>query len=128
VGDSLRRHHRRRGVGDVKLGNERETIRMDRALQALACLALTLTAASAAQAAKASAAGNAAHGKAVFEQQCVACHSVAPAAGPGAGPMLRGVVGRKAGAGDKGFTYSDALKKAGLTWTQANLGKFLTNQ
>ena len=41
--------------------------------------------------------------------------------------MLKGVVGRKAGTGDKGFEYSSGLKGSGLTWTTANLAKFLAN-
>jgi len=71
--------------------------------------------------------GGLAHGKAIFQQQCGVCHAVAPTAAPGAGPVLKGVVGRKAGVGDKGFAYSSGLKSSGLTWTKANLSKFLAN-
>lgn len=92
---------------------------------ALAGLAAVWAAGGAAQAAPAP--GGLAHGKAIFQQQCGACHAVAPTATPGAGPMLKGVIGRKAGAGDKGFAYSSGLKSSGLTWTKANLSKFLAN-
>jgi cytochrome c len=69
-------------------------------------------------------AGNAAQGKTLFTQQCMLCHS--PVAGQeGQAPSLFGVVGRKA-ASDPGFTsYTAALKTSGLTWTPANLNKFL---
>lgn len=49
------------------------------------------------------------------------CH--APA-GDGQGPSLKGVVGRKAGT-LPGFSYSAALAASGLTWTAANLDRFL---
>lgn len=97
---------------------------MYRAIAAFACLG-TILAGGAAQAASAPAPGGLAHGRAIFEQQCGVCHPVAPSPTPGAGPMLKGVVGRKAGAGDKGFAYSNGLKASGLVWTPANLAKFL---
>ncbi|MEO6340757.1 MAG: c-type cytochrome [Caulobacteraceae bacterium] len=100
---------------------------MHNAILALAGLALAVGGAQAAQAAKAPSPAGVAHGKAIFQQQCGICHAVAPTAGPAAGPMLKGVVGRKAGAGDKNFQYSSSLKGSGLTWTPANLGKFLAN-
>ena len=68
--------------------------------------------------------GNAVKGKAMFNQQCMLCHSAA-AGQEGAAPTLFGVVGRKA-ATDPGFPgYSRALKASGLTWTAANLNTFL---
>ena len=39
-------------------------------------------------------------------------------------PSLRGVVGRKSGSVD-GFHYSDAMKRANLTWDEANLRDYL---
>ena len=69
--------------------------------------------------------GNAVKGKAMFNQQCMLCHS-AVAGQEGAAPTLFGVVGRKA-ASDAGYTgYSRALKASGLTWTTANLNTFLS--
>jgi cytochrome c len=62
------------------------------------------------------------HGKAVF-QQCAACHTDKPDA---IGPSLRGVVGRNSGSVD-GFRYSDAMKRANLTWNDANLRDYITN-
>ena len=51
------------------------------------------------------------------------CHSVEPGKN-GIGPTLAGVVGRKAGA-VPGFTYTEAMKSSNLTWTDANLHRFL---
>src|SRR5262245_53624362 len=62
-------------------------------------------------------------GELVFRQRCQICHSVTPAHPNKLGPDLRGVVGRKAAS--TGFDYSPALKRSGLTWTQANLDTFL---
>jgi len=88
-----------------------------RAVLALAALA----AAAPVMAQTAAASGDAAAGQAVFEDRCTMCH--APAGG-GQGPSLKGVVGRKAGM-LPGFSYSDALSASGLTWTAANLDRFL---
>jgi cytochrome c len=68
----------------------------------------------------AASAADADHGKAVF-QNCAACHTDKPGA---IGPSLRGVVGRKSGSVD-GFHYSDAMKRANLTWDEANLRNYL---
>ena len=69
-------------------------------------------------------AADATRGQAVYQARCAACHS------PdfnGAGPAHRGVVGRLAGTA-KGFgTYSAALKRSGLTWTEANLDRWLAD-
>jgi cytochrome c len=43
-----------------------------------------------------------------------------------AGPPLRGVYGRKAGA-MASFTYSDALKKSQITWSAESLDRWLTD-
>ncbi|MBS0422727.1 MAG: c-type cytochrome [Proteobacteria bacterium] len=66
--------------------------------------------------------GDAAHGKVLY-QGCAACHSIDD---NDLGPRHRGVVGRKAGI-VADYNYSQALKASGLTWTEANLDKWLTN-
>jgi cytochrome c len=66
--------------------------------------------------------GDAAHGKALY-QGCAACHSIDD---NDLGPRHRGVVGRKAGIVPD-YNYSPALKSSGLTWTEANLDRWLTN-
>lgn len=62
-------------------------------------------------------------GAALFRQRCASCHSVDPAAQAVLGPNLAGVVGRKAASTQ--FNYSPALKQANLTWTRANLDRYL---
>ena len=69
--------------------------------------------------------GDAVAGKAVFNQ-CKACHQVGPEAKNGVGPVLNGIVGRKAGEG-AAYNYSDANKNSGLTWDEATLRAYLTD-
>jgi cytochrome c len=69
--------------------------------------------------------GDAAAGKSVFNQ-CKACHQVGPEAKNGVGPVLNGIVGRKAGE-YPGYNYSDANKGSGLTWDEATLKEYLTD-
>ncbi len=57
---------------------------------------------------------------------CRACHQVGPTAKNAVGPVLNGVVGRKAGT-YPGYTYSTANKDSGLTWDPATLEKYLAN-
>ena len=69
---------------------------------------------------------DASKGEAVFKR-CRACHAIGPGAKNKAGPALTGIVGKKA-ASVPGFNYSDAMNEAagrGLTWTEAELVKFL---
>jgi len=72
-------------------------------------------------------AGDAAHGKALFNEQCGLCHAVTATADPGAGPNLFGVIGSKSGTHDAKYGYTDAMKKAGLTWDEGNIVKLLTD-
>jgi len=103
-----------KGVGPLKL-----------AIAAVAAVS-TLAGASAALA-QAKVPGDAVRGKQVFVEQCSLCHTTSPTAAPGAGPVLKGVFGRKAGAGDPKFTYTAAMKKSGITWNQATLQRLLTD-
>jgi cytochrome c len=66
--------------------------------------------------------GDPVHGKALY-QGCSACHSIDD---NDLGPRHRGVVGRKAGVVPD-YNYSPALKASGLTWTEDNLDRWLTN-
>jgi cytochrome c len=68
------------------------------------------------------AAQDAAKGADVYQDRCGSCHVLN---GIGQGPSLVGVVGRKA-ASIPGFNYSDAMKASGLTWTEANLDRFVS--
>jgi cytochrome c len=64
-------------------------------------------------------------GEKVFAK-CKACHQIGPTAKNGVGPILNGVVGRKAGI-IEGYNYSDANKSSGITWDEATLKEYLTN-
>lgn len=68
-------------------------------------------------------AGPAPDGAAVYKQRCQVCHGAAGAKPSPLGPSLTGVVGRAAASTP--FAYSAALKKSKLTWTKANLDKYL---
>ena len=68
--------------------------------------------------------GNAKAGKKVFNK-CAFCHDIRPGKVRN-GPSLHGVVGRKAGAA-AGYKFSPAMQKSNLTWTDANLHKYLEN-
>jgi cytochrome c len=63
-------------------------------------------------------------GAALFRQRCQSCHSVTASPSTPLAPNLAGVVGRKAAS--TGFNYSPALKASKLTWTRANLDRFLS--
>lgn len=71
------------------------------------------------------AAQDAEEGKNVFKK-CRACHAVGEKAKNRVGPLLNGVVGRKAGSVE-GFNYSDAMKNSGLTWDEAALSEYLAD-
>jgi cytochrome c len=57
---------------------------------------------------------------------CRACHQIGPGAKIAVGPVLNGVVGRKAGT-YAGYTYSDANRDSGLVWTPEELDKYLAS-
>jgi len=91
-----------------------------RGLKVLAAAAIVATGFAAA----AHADGDSAKGKKVFAK-CMACHAV-EAGKNKVGPSLHGIIGRKSGSLE-GFTYSDAMKNANITWNDAELDKYLTN-
>lgn len=68
-------------------------------------------------------AGDPAAGEKVF-LKCRACHQIGEGAKNAVGPVLNGVVGRKAGT-YPGYSYSEANKKSGLTWDEATLKEYL---
>ena len=85
--------------------------------------ALALVAFAIAPAASAGAESDAAHGQQLYEQRCIACHSLDANR---VGPMHRGVYGRKAGS-VAGYNYSPAVRNAGIVWDETTLDKWLTN-
>ena len=68
------------------------------------------------------------NGAEVFKR-CRACHDVGPTAKNKVGPILNGIVGRKA-ATIEGFSYSPANQKAGAdgwVWTEEKMNEYLLN-
>jgi cytochrome c len=59
----------------------------------------------------------------LFERRCSGCHALDR---DKEGPRLRGVFGRRA-ASVPAFTYSDALKKANITWDAGTLDRWLAD-
>ena len=78
-----------------------------------------------------SAAGNAAYaqdasaGEKTFNV-CRACHEIGADAKNAVGPVLTGVVGRKAGT-YPGYAYSEANKNSGIVWDEVTLQDYLKN-
>ena len=70
----------------------------------------------------ASAAGDAGHGKEIYDTRCSACHSLDANR---VGPMHRGVYGRKAGS-VPGYAYSAGVKASTVIWTEETLDQWLT--
>jgi len=64
-------------------------------------------------------------GEKVF-RRCLACHMVGQDAKPRVGPVLNGLIGRKAGTYE-GFKYTNANKNSGLVWDEATLADYLRN-
>jgi cytochrome c len=67
-------------------------------------------------------------GEDIFKR-CRACHDVGEGAKNKVGPILNGIVGRKAGT-IEGFKYSDANLKAGAdgwVWTEEKMMEYLLN-
>ena len=69
------------------------------------------------------AAGDAAHGKEIYDTRCSACHSLDANR---VGPMHRGVYGRKAGSVPD-YAYSAGVKAATVIWSEATLDKWLAD-
>lgn len=68
------------------------------------------------------------NGSEVFKR-CRACHDVGEKAKNKVGPILNGIIGRKAGT-IEGFNYSDANLKAGTDgweWTEEKMMDYLLN-
>jgi cytochrome c len=66
--------------------------------------------------------GDPARGKEVYAA-CQYCHRIDANL---IGPMHRGLFGRKSGTAP-GYSYSTAMQKAGIVWSEATLDKYLDN-
>ena len=67
---------------------------------------------------------DAARGQKLFEE-CAACHAT-KLGESGVGPSLAGALGRKAGE-NPDFRYSPAMRRSGITWSQASVNEFITD-
>ncbi len=68
------------------------------------------------------AAGDAARGEEIYSR-CAACHALAY---DRTGPRHCGLFGRKSGS-VPGFGYSEAMRRAGITWGAKSLDRFLAD-
>jgi cytochrome c len=55
---------------------------------------------------------------------CRACHQIGENAKIAVGPVLNGVIGRKAGT-YAGYSYSEANKNSGLTWDEETFSTYI---
>src|ERR1700674_209209 len=58
--------------------------------------------------------------------KCRVCHQLGEGAKNAVGPVLNGIVGRKAGSVE-GYNYTPVNKNSGLTWDEATLKEYLKN-
>ena len=70
------------------------------------------------------AAGDAAKGRAYFEDRCAKCHSFDPSASGKRGPHLAGLLERRYGAVE-GFPYRMVWPDADPLWTREHLNNYL---
>jgi cytochrome c len=57
-------------------------------------------------------------------KKCGPCHSIGEGAKNKVGPELNGIDGRKSGSAP-GYSYSDANKNSGITWSEAAFSEYI---
>ena len=57
---------------------------------------------------------------------CQICHAVGEGAQNKLGPVLNGLDGRRSGSA-AGYDYSEGMKNAGITWSEATFKEFIAN-
>src|SRR5437763_14959028 len=75
-------------------------------------------------AASAGLAQDVAAGKTSFNKGGMACHAVGEGAKNKVGPELNGLDGRHSGTAE-GYSYSDANKNSGITWSEAQFKEYI---
>ncbi len=68
--------------------------------------------------------GNAAKGAELFPVRCLDCHAITDPTTKKMGPSLKGLIGRTSGSLE-GYEYSDAMKAAGIIWSEDTLKTYL---
>ena len=59
-------------------------------------------------------------------KKCQVCHDVGEAAKNKIGPILNGLDGRKSGSVE-GYSYSDANKNSGITWSETTFKEYIND-
>jgi cytochrome c len=95
----------------------------DAEIQKLANWSHAMSGLEAGAADQSSGSGDPARGKALFENRCVGCHSLAQNR---EGPRLQGIFTRASGS-VADYAYSPALKKANIIWDEQSLDKWLAD-
>ena len=70
--------------------------------------------------------GDSGKGARLFKTCCAQCHTIESGGVHKHGPNLSGVFGRTSGT-TSGFTYTDAMKGKGVTWSRETLFDYLLN-
>jgi cytochrome c len=67
---------------------------------------------------------NPGRGAELFPIRCIECHAITDAAENKIGPSLKGLIGRTSGTLE-GYDYSEAMRAAGIVWTEDTLKAYL---